>query len=336
MFTPLPEGAAKAAIDCQQTYDALRDALLKAESFKGGMHWKTVGGKEYLYRTLDSKGTAKSLGVRSLQTEAVLAAFTLGKQTAESRVRELGAKMAERSRVARALRAGSAPRLLADICERLVKAGWMGRNIVVIGTNALYAYEALAGVRFDSDITATTDIDLLWKHRSKLTIVADAETTQNDGSAAGADSLLGLLKKTDKTFEIMERQRFRAVNSAGYMVDLIRQMPKPPWRAEPDQIGGTDDFLATDLTHMDWMLSAPKLRQTVLAQDGRAFEMTVPDPRSFMLFKGWLSQQIERDPIKKGRDASQAKIVRQLLVEYLPQYPLNWAQFKSFPKDLTA
>ena len=156
-----------------------------------------------------------------------------------------------------------------------------------------------------------------------------------DSDDGGADSLLGLLKKTDKTFEIMEHQRFRAVNSSGYMVDLIRQTPKPPWRSEPNQIGGADDFLATDLTHMDWMLSAPKLTQTVLAQDGRAFEMTVPDPRSYMLFKGWLSQQMERDPLKKGRDASQAKIVHQLLVEYLPQYPLDWTQFKSFPQGLT-
>jgi hypothetical protein len=331
MLQAISEGAAKAAIDSQQTYDALRDAQLKAASFKGGMHWKKVGVKEYLYRTFDGKGTAKSLGARSDETQAILHAFTQGKQAADARVRELEAKMTERSRVARALRAGSAPRLLAEICERLTKIGWMGRNIVVIGTNALYAYEALAGVRFDSDITATADIDLLWKHHSKLTMVADEAQSAHDAAAG----LLGVLKKTDKTFELMDKQRFRAVNSAGYMVDLIRQMPRPPWKSEPTQMGGTDDFVATDLTHMDWMLSAPKLRQTVLAQDGRAFEMTVPDPRSFMLFKEWLSQQDERQPIKKGRDASQSKIMRQLLIEYLPQYPLDWAQFKSFPKSLT-
>lgn len=331
MFMPLSEGAAKAAIDCQQTYAALRDAQLKAASFKGGMHWKTVGAKEYLYRTLDGKGTAKSLGARSEKTQDIQAAFTLGKQTADSRVQALAEKMTERSRVARALRAGSAPRTLADICERLTKMGWMGRNIVVIGTNALYAYEALAGVRFDSDITATADIDLLWQHRRKLTVVG----TEAQSPPDVAEGLLGVLKKADKTFELLDKQRFRAVNSAGYMVDLIRQMPRPPWKDEPAQLGGTSDFVAADLTHMDWMLSAPKLHQTVLAQDGRAFEMTVPDPRSFMLFKQWLSQQDGREPIKKGRDATQSKIIRQLLIDYLPQYPLEWAQFKSFPKSLT-
>lgn len=332
MFVPLSDGAAKAAIDCQQTYEALNDARLKAASFKGGMHWKTVAAREYLYRTLDGKGTAKSLGARSDATQAIFAAFTQGKQTSDARVQALTEKMAERSRVAKALRAGSAPRVLADICERLTKIGWMGRNIVVIGTNSLYAYEALAGVRFDSDITATTDVDLLWKHHSKLTMIGDVAQSPQDA----AEGLLGVLKKADKTFEIMDKQRFRAVNSAGYMVDLIRQMPRPPWRDEPAQIGGKGDFVATDLTHMDWMLSAPKLNQTVLAQDGRAFEMTVPDPRSFMLFKEWLSQQDEREPIKKGRDARQSKIMRQLLVECLPQYPLDWVQFKSFPKSLTA
>ncbi|MDI9334268.1 MAG: hypothetical protein QM533_07805 [Cytophagales bacterium] len=35
------------------------------------MHWKTVGAKEYLYRTLDGKGTAKSLGARSTETQAI-------------------------------------------------------------------------------------------------------------------------------------------------------------------------------------------------------------------------------------------------------------------------
>jgi hypothetical protein len=53
---------AKALVDSLQTYAALSDVRQKLQPYSGGMHWKTVAGSEYLYRTLDGKGNAKSLG----------------------------------------------------------------------------------------------------------------------------------------------------------------------------------------------------------------------------------------------------------------------------------
>jgi len=60
----------------------------------------------------------------------------------------------------------------------------MGKNVLIIGTNALYAYEALAGVRLQGDVTATQDVDLLFKHRSRLTAVA---------SGIGPEGLMGIV-----------------------------------------------------------------------------------------------------------------------------------------------
>ena len=45
--------------------------------------------------------------------------------------------------------------------------------MIVVGTHALYAYEAGAGVRFDSSVMETTDVDILWEARSRLTLAAD-------------------------------------------------------------------------------------------------------------------------------------------------------------------
>jgi hypothetical protein len=118
------------------------------------------------------------------------------------------------------------------------------------------------------------------------------------------------------------------------MVDVIRQTPNPPWRVERQQLGAIGDFVPVDLPNMKWMISAPRLRQVVLAQDGRPFEMEVPDPRAFMLYKGWLCTQADREPLKRGRDASQAKLLATLLAECLPQFPLEWSRFKSFPRRL--
>jgi Nucleotidyltransferase len=101
-------------------------------------------------------------------------------------------------------------------------------------------------------------------------------------------------------------------------------------------LGEQDTFIATDLPNMKWMLSAPTVRQFVVADNGTSFEMDVPDPRAFMLFKSWLSTQPEREPVKRGRDAAQAHAMHELLKERLPQYPLDWATLKAFPKQLVS
>ncbi|KIN71136.1 DUF3620 domain containing protein [Sulfitobacter guttiformis KCTC 32187] len=52
-----------------------------------------------------------------------------------------------------------------------------GRNYGarVVGTNALYAYEALAGVRFEEAMAATGDIDTLLDDRNRMRLIADTK-----------------------------------------------------------------------------------------------------------------------------------------------------------------
>jgi len=315
----------KAFIDAEQAYQALLDAQEKMQPYKGGMHWKTVHGKQYLYRTLDSKGTAKSLGAHSEATEALHTQFHARRSELQARLASLQERLNEQARMLRALRVGAAPRLMAKICQALCKHDIMGKNVLIIGTNALYAYAAMAGVRLEESITATSDMDMLWKHKTRLTAAA---------RGIGPEGFYGILKAVDKSFEISQTQTYRAINADGYMVDLIRQTPAPPWKDEPHNLGEQDAFVATDLPNMKWMLSAPTVRQFVVADNGTPFEMDVPDPRAFMLFKSWLSTQPSREPVKRGRDAAQAQLMTELLRERLPQYAMDWAAFKAFPKKL--
>jgi len=85
---------------------------------------------------------------------------------------------------------------------------------MMIGTNAMYAYEASAGVFFDISTMATKDMDI----RPKLIHVADKDM-DNTG-------LLGIIKKADRSFESISPSGFRAVNRDGFMVDLIKSEPK--------------------------------------------------------------------------------------------------------------
>lgn len=45
--------------------------------------------------------------------------------------------------------------------------------------------------------------------------------------------------------------------------------------------------------------------------------MVSPDPRAFAIHKIWLSQQDEREPVKKNRDKNQAMSVARLVKETL-------------------
>ena len=325
MFQPINSLQAKYTIDSEQLLMAYKDAAVRAQDFVGGMHWKSIGERQYLYKTRDRKGNAKSMGPRSEKTEEILAQFTKGKEASEERLKSLKAQLQTQSKINRAVRAGHVPNEVADICIELDNAQLLDHSITVIGTNAMHVYEAMAGVRFPGDIMATVDIDLLWNHTSKLS-VASSEHVKESG-------LLGILKKADNSYEIMQEQRFRAVSSRGYMVDLIRQMPDPPWADEPDRFF-ENDMVATDIHSMKWLLSAPRVMQTVVALDGRPFRMAAPDPRAFTMFKLWLSRADDREPTKQRRDAEQAAAMIHLIEEHLPHLARAWPSLKSFPENI--
>jgi len=325
MLTPISSAQAKAVVDSEQLFAAYQDVLAQSQSYQGGMHWKTVAGKEYLYRTRDRLGNGKSLGAKSEKTIEIFTTFIERKATLKDRLGELKNRLAIQAKINAAYRIGHVDNHVADICEQLNKAHLLDSNMLIIGTNALHVYEAMAGIRFEADILATTDIDLLWNHTSKLSLISSTELQ--------AEGFIGLLRHTDKSYEIVQNQPYRAVSKTGTMVDLIRQMPNPPWTEEPDRFF-ENDLIATDIWNMKWFISAPKITQPVIALNGRVFMMTVPDPRAFVMFKWWLSQSDERLPTKKRRDAEQALAVRELIQQYLPHLNQNWAAIKSFPKDV--
>lgn len=326
MFSPLSNAQAKQYIDAAAAFEQLRDAQRQAQDYRGGMHWKTVASKAYLYRTSDRKGNARSLGPRNSATEQILAEFTRRKSELTERVSSLRELAATTARVNAALRVGTVPNEVADVCIALDAAQLLDKAVMVIGTNALHAYAYLGGVQFPSDIMATTDVDLLWSHKARLSIAVS--------EAVSEAGLLGILKRADRSYELDANNSFRARAKSGFMVDLIRQMPTPLWADEPDRFF-ENDLVATDIQNMDWLLGAPRLVQPVVAVDGRVFTLAVPDPRAFAIFKSWLSRQHERDPLKRGRDMQQARAVVALIAERLPHLG-RWGALKSFPADVMA
>lgn len=324
MFQDIPEALAKQYIDATQAFDAIRDAERQAARYRGSMFWRTVKGHEYLIKQTDR--IEKSLGARTPETEAIFSDFRRKKAEAEDRKRGLAHGLVQQRRVNAALRVGRTPNIVVALLNALVRAG-IAEHFMVIGTNALYAYETHAGVRFAGDLTATTDVDFLWDSRKHLSLASSDPDFDERG-------LIGLLKKVDPTFAVHGAEAYRASNRQGYLVDLIKRRPASYFDdREAGQLRPVEeDFWAAKITNMDWLLSSPKFSQIVVAINGEMAEMVTVDPRAFVLFKLYLGQKDDRDPVKKPRDLAQARAVFALIRERLPHFGFD--RIHVFPKRI--
>lgn len=309
-------------VNSEQLYENWLDASLRLVHYRYGMRWKKAGGYEYLFRVRDRQGNGRSMGRRSEETERILAEFSLGKGRAEERLKGIDSALAEQARMNKALRLGRVPETIARILRELALAG-AAREFTVLGTQALYAYEVMGGVHFLAELLASGDVDLLDDRRRKLTLAA----RKMDGRG-----LLGLLKKADRSFEPVGKNAFRAANAGQFMVDLI---VSPGDMRDSNAVRfAEDDLVASEVPGLEWLVNAPRQHVVAIAEDGWPVEMQVADPRAFAIHKLWLSDKADRSPLKRPRDAAQARILAQLIREHLPHLPLVRSDLRFLPKDL--
>jgi hypothetical protein len=314
-------------VNTQQRYAAYRQAEDRANEYRGSMVWSQIQGRDYLVRSHYAKSgirRQKSLGLRSKETEAIKRDYDRGRSDAQKRLQDLQNVMARQTAVNRALGLGRVPLLGAKIIRALDRAGMLGSGIRVLGTNAIYAYEAAAGVRVDPGLTSTEDIDLLFDARGGLTFVASEDVSQ--------PSLLRILQKIDHSFE-RSKQTFRAVNGDGYLVDLIKPLRNPPWRDERAHIGSdTEDLLAAEIEGLTWLENAPSFEAVAIDEKGEPSRIVAIDPRVWAAHKHWLSKRQDREPIKRRRDGVQAQVVGRLVAKYLPNLPYVSNELRMLPK----
>lgn len=309
-------------IESEHILATWREAYRQKQAHRYGMKWVRTAGRDYLVRLRDAKGNGKSLGPRSIETEHIHAAFTANKQRADERFAALAAALKQQARLNKAVRLGRLPVIIGRILHTLDLAR-TEHHFTVIGTHALYAYEAMAAVQCSMDLLASGDVDLLYDPRKPLALTAE----KLDGIG-----LLGLLRKVDPSFEGVAAHPFRAVNQQRFMVDLV--IPPEGTQVNRAVRFAEDDLVAAEVPSLQWLLNSPRVETTVIAADGQPVLMRSPDPRAFAVHKAWLSGEPGREPVKKGRDLNQARLVLRLLLEYLPHYPIDERCLRYFPKDL--
>ncbi len=330
-FQDLNNDQRRELVNSQQRFQALREAKQAWDAHRGSLTWIVSKEREYLVRSFYGKAGHRkqtSLGPRSSETEKMKADFEARRDAAEDRLKNMHATMERQAAVNRALGLGRVPLIGARIMRALDAFGLLGSGICILGTNAIYAYEAAAGVRVDPGLATTEDIDLLLDARGGLTFVADGDVSES--------SLMKILKRVDASFN-RSKETFRAVNRDGYLVDLIKPAQNPPWKEAPDKVGADpEDLSAVQIEGLVWLQNAPPFEAVAIDEKGEPVRIVAPDPRVWATHKLWLSKRADRQPIKRKRDAAQAEAVAALVATYLTHLPFEAEQLRMLPKELVA
>jgi hypothetical protein len=320
-FREFQENQQRTLDQAARAHQAYLEALEASRSFKGGMHWKKIAGREYLYKYQDRYGHGHSLGARSPHTEEIWADFTRQRREAAARLETQRQRLAEAARFCRAALINRVPDPVTRIVRYLTEGDLPGAPLLVVGTQALAAYEFAAGVFIETAKTSPG----WWEAGSRLTLAAPALIPPAE--------LLARLRRADRSFQALPGPGFVAVAKTGFRVSVVNPPTARPshrlrGKAAP---GVTVSAEAGDLAAL---VNSPRFSQVVIGRRGDPVTMAVPDPRALALHKLWLSQQEGREPFKQVRDRCQAAALGALIVRYLPQYYFFSTQLHLFPPEV--
>lgn len=317
IFAEFSEGQRHTYRATVQVHQARGEALEQNRSFKGGMHWKKIKGREYLYRYRDRYGHGRCQGPRSPHTEKVMADFRQGRQEAAARLHALQPRLAEQARFARAALIHRVPRIVIKILQRLAQQEDLGRHLLVMEANAVFAYEYAAGVFLADPRRPTRPPDFLAHTRRRLTLATSWEVADV--------GLLAVLRRVDRSFQARPGHGLQFINQQGYVVAVNQPDTR---RRDPGEPG------TAAVLQIQRLLASPVFSQVVIGTDGSPATMAVPDPRAFALHHLGLSAQKDRPLLDRRRDRSLALAVADLILRHLPQYQFFDAELRRFPEAL--
>lgn len=271
------------------------------------MVWKASSGRTYLIRK-SAAGAQKSLGPRTPETEVIFTKFQANKRRAEDRLKALKERADEQRKLNRLYGIGRTPAIVVRALGALEVAG-LDDKFLVVGTQAIYAYETAAGVLVDAAALATRDLDLLFDTRKRMSFLTTLRQREEP-------SFIKVLQKADSSFRVMPNQLQTAVNDDGFEIDIIRRQATDgadhPMRMSEDE----DDFWAAQVSQGQGILSARRFEHLVVSPTGEIATMRTVHPLDFIRLKQQLADRPGRG-IKASKDRLQSQIVQRLWDDYL-------------------
>jgi hypothetical protein len=128
-------------------------------------------------------------------------------------------------------------------------------------------------------------------------------------------------KEVEARVKDLRVDKYTAVNSRGYEIDLIRGFPPPELADEEHPVQMTpheEDLWAVRASTGEKLLSGPRFSQVVIGTGGAMARMNTVHPLAFARINRELAADPARDPRKAPKDTLQAQQVEALVREYLP------------------
>lgn len=311
MSTALTDEQLRAAINLADAYEAWLPLARKEPAYSARLQWKTIAGRQYLYRIRDRHGNGTSLGPRNADTQRTYDEYQAAKTELRDRVASVSPALDEAAAVYRALRLPMIDSYAAKLLREFDLRELLGEFVLVVGTTATAAYQLEAASLFDTPAHATRDIDLTW-------IAAQ----RPDGPV-----LWDALKALDDSFVINAERSFQARNRDAREVELLVGTERI------DAVAG-EPFRPLPLPEQDWLYRGTPVRRIVCGLDAKPCALVVPDPRWFALHKRWLADKPGRDPLKKPKDRRQAEAVWAAVRGKMPHYRVDEAFVAALPETL--
>ena len=285
------------------------------------MYEKSIKNKSYLYFQKDSLSSATSLGPLNEDNLLKLNNYKEKKEYLNNTGDSLSESVMEAVKYFRLSKANRVDSKVAKILRELDKHEALGRDLLVVGTNAFVAYEIHAQTLMFPENMATDDFDLTWYRETFASINKDYEKKPI--------KLIKILQSIDKSYILNYKKPYQAINSSGYEVELLAA---PSVINKNNNLGG---FKPIPLMEQEWLLQGNPIRHILLSNDLKPAPIVAPDPRWMALHKIWLSQKPERNKLKVTKDFKQGDRLLNLVMEKMQyEYPIDTQFVSLLPNEL--
>lgn len=301
-----------------QLYETWKGVMSALAKLPGGMYWRVINSKEYLYQYAPGavKQETKYVARKTPESEEKFRNFQEEKKDLEHRRAGIEARIGEFTPVWRALRLPAIDTTAGSILRAIDQTGELADKVLVIGTYALKAYEVEAAATFATGMDATDDLD--------FTLFVDNATLDSDLPRR----LLLTLKQVDSSFLVSPSPSKTVANKNGYLVDLLTNKNIAgvtagaiPWKPEC-------------LEGQEWLVLGTQVKTVLIDFQGWPVPIHTPDPRFFALHKLWLGNRSGRGAKKAVKDTRQGLALLDTIKNHMPHFPMDETFMRSLPDQL--
>lgn len=307
-------------VNAGQLYDAWKDVMVELSQMPGGMYWRVINSREYLYQyaTTAGKQQTKYVGPKTHGIEEKYRDFQQAKKDLEERCQGIEKRIKELAPAWRALRLPAIDGTGGKILRAFDLDSSVRQSMLVIGTYALRAYEVEAASVFAAGMDATEDLD--------FTLVFNQSNVDPDLPRR----LLLILKEVDSSFIVAPSSPKTVVNKNGYKVDLLIDT------ASAQQMASARPWKPEALDGQEWLARGNPVKVVLIDFQGWPVAISAPDPRYFALHKLWLSERRGRPAAKATKDKNQGEALLKVVRGHMPHYPMDDSFLAGLPDPLRA